>query len=135
MKNKRAAWATKTSAHSRLTDLALQLLGYSEVAKAAMVSLEKERRLPQSVGFRLTIESNMCNNILTYMMRLSPAEIDRLLVTIHKDSKRFEAEVKDLMESVSPDKKAKVLITPEEFKRESGGMMVQQDLIRKVSQR
>jgi len=97
------------------------LVAYMELAQATFRLLSAEKRLTQAVGIRLTAEISFCQGTLTNVCQVPIEHIQALAEKVRTDA-GFKEEVQSMAEFMSPGH-SRVLITTEEFKKESGGRL------------
>lgn len=132
MKKRRPKVPATKSASARVDQIVQNLVVYSELAKAARSYLEKHKRLTKALDFRLNLESGFCINVLIGMIRVTPGRIQDVVQMVHADQEKFEAQVKDFADSVSPPENEKVLITPEEFDQAMANTKQRDSLIKQM---
>jgi len=104
-KKKRPKWAMDVATGKRTVEtVAIAFIKYMELASAARKYLETTNRYNQKMDFRLYCEVFFIEGSLMHMFHLKPSFIADVQYNIKKDKEKWEKEVKDYCQNVSPEK-------------------------------
>jgi len=104
-KKKRPKWASDVVTGKRtLETVAVSMIKYMELAMAARIYLEATNRFNPKLDFRLYSEADFIMNALENIFHLKKSFIADVQYNIKKDKKRWEEEVKDYCQGISPEK-------------------------------
>jgi len=107
---KRPKWGRAGRSYKKSTsDVAISLIQYMELAKAAREYLNKEKRSNVKIDFRLQVEAEFCLGILFNILKVTRTFVVGIQKEIHADKKVFEGEVKRFSDGAVPEKS--VLVT------------------------
>ncbi len=104
-KKKRPKWAMDIATGKRtLQTVAVAFIKYMELATAARKYLEATNRFNQKLDYRLYSEVYFIAGALEHMFHLKKSFIADVQYNIKKDKERWEKEVKDYCQNISPEK-------------------------------
>ncbi len=102
---KRPRWATDMAAGKRtLQTVAVSFIKYMALAMSARVYLEATNRFNQKLDYRLFSEADFIMGALEHMFHMKKSFIADVQYNIKKDKKKWEKEVKDYCQNISPEK-------------------------------
>lgn len=101
----------------KLEQVTESLIGYQELAKAALIKLQREKRGNPQLWFKLQVEIQFAVQILRGMFKVDLAYFQEVVDRAHRDPE-WDEEVKKFANGLVPEKP--LLITTEDFARELG---------------
>jgi len=104
-KKRRPKWAMDIATGKRtLETVAVSFIRYMELAMAARIYLEATNRFNPKLDFRLYSEADFIMNALEHIFHLKKSFIADVQYNTKKDKKKWEEEVKDYCQGISPEK-------------------------------